>query len=132
MRGRYLHILIVITRLAAGTLIVPATLVTGLLTFPTTCTCGAEQPHEHSIFGIADHHHGGQHVRNDGPHGEAIRVETQGVTLQTPTGTAAPALTAVHQDAVRLLSLPQASTPNETIQTPSGRSTTPDVPPPRA
>lgn len=42
---------------SAGGLILVLALVTGLLNFPTICHCGAELPHPHSLFVLADHHH---------------------------------------------------------------------------
>lgn len=31
--------------------------ITGLLHFPSSCTCGAQLPHTHSLFQLAGHHH---------------------------------------------------------------------------
>jgi len=42
---------------SAGGLILVLALVAGLLNFPSTCQCGAEVPHPHSLFLLADHHH---------------------------------------------------------------------------
>jgi hypothetical protein len=43
-------------RSASGLILVLA-LISGLLNFPSTCQCGAELPHPHSLFLLADHHH---------------------------------------------------------------------------
>jgi len=45
-----------LSRSAGGLLLVSA-LITGLLNFPSTCHCGAEIPHPHSLFLLAEHHH---------------------------------------------------------------------------
>lgn len=42
---------------SAGGLILVLALITGLLNFPSVCHCGAELPHPHSLFLLADHHH---------------------------------------------------------------------------
>lgn len=132
MRERELHILIVFTRLAASTLIVPVALVAGMLSFPTTCQCGADQPHEHPIFGLASHHHGNQHTRPDGPHDEAIRAGAHGVSVQTPAGQATAPLTAIGAPGFTLHALPRTAMTIENVIAPDGMGATPDVPPPQA
>lgn len=42
---------------SAGGLLLVSALISGLLNFPSTCDCGAEMPHPHSLFLLADHHH---------------------------------------------------------------------------
>lgn len=132
MHTRYLDMLIVLTRLAASTLIVPFALVAGMLSFPTTCTCGADQPHQHPLFGVAGHHHGGQRTTAGGPDTEIIRAGGVSLTTQTTAESAAPSLTAVQTAESRLQSLPRASMLNDGVQILDGLSAMPDVPPPRA
>lgn len=47
-----------VARIGISTLLLPALLISSLLSFPSTCRCGAELPHTHSIFGLAGHSHG--------------------------------------------------------------------------
>ena len=42
---------------SARGLVLVSLLISGLLNFPSTCQCGAELPHPHSLFLLADHHH---------------------------------------------------------------------------
>ncbi len=44
-------------RPVAGHLVIVLLLITGLLNFPSVCDCGAELPHAHSLFILADHDH---------------------------------------------------------------------------
>lgn len=132
MHARYIHILMYFTRLAASTLIVPAVLVTGLLSFPTTCTCGADYPHEHPLFGIAGHHHGHQQPASSRHDAEVIHAGGSGITVQASSGMAAPALTAMRAADVNLQSIPRAALAAVAVNTPAGIHAAPDVPPPQA
>jgi hypothetical protein len=69
---------------AAGTLVLPLALVSGLLTFPTTCACGAAQPHSHPLYAVAGHDHqvaGGHHGPDDSDLPPIVEVETAGAIL---------------------------------------------------
>jgi hypothetical protein len=133
MRVHYLDILIYLTRLAASTLIVPAVLATALLSFPTSCTCGAEYPHEHPLFGIAGHHHG-----PTGPTDEPqrrpnhARTKVAGPQVQAPSATAASLLTAIPTGSANIQSIPRPLLILVTTDAPDGTHATPDVPPPQA
>ncbi|HYI15034.1 MAG TPA: hypothetical protein VEX37_06565 [Thermomicrobiales bacterium] len=130
MNRRCVYILAYLTRLMASTAIIPTALVAGMLSFPTTCQCGADRPHEHSIFEMPGHHHGEQRTTHGGPDIELIRASTDGVTVQTPTGGATPSLAAVRAVASHLGDLPRASLPNDATLIPDGLQSVPDVPPP--
>jgi hypothetical protein len=67
-----------LARCAAGTLVLPLALVSGLLTFPTTCACGAAQPHSHPLYAVAGHDH-----RDADGHAAAVVVsaESDGAVL---------------------------------------------------
>lgn len=132
MHARFLIIVMSITRLAAGTLIVPTALVAGMMTFPTTCTCGADYPHDHPLYGIAGHHHGQQQEREPGPHGEARASDLHGVSIQAPTTTASTALQAINATAQTLQPLPRASIAIEQVIITDGLLEQPDVPPPQS
>jgi hypothetical protein len=132
MRARYLNILMLFTRLTASTLVVPAVLAASMLSFPTTCTCGAEYPHEHPLFGIAGHHHGAQRTTTGGPDTEFIRSGIHGITVEASTGASSPTLTATHAAETPLQPLPRPEKPAHISQPSDGVSATPDVPPPRA
>lgn len=131
MHERYLIIVMSIARLAASTLIVPTALVAGMLSFPTTCTCGADYPHEHPLFGIAGHHHGPQQERQEGPHGPAYSSDTHGVSVHAPMASASPALQAISAMTQTLQPLPRPSIAIAQIIQPDGTQSTPDVPPPQ-
>jgi hypothetical protein len=129
MNSSGISILIYLTRLLASTAIVPTALVAGMLSFPTTCQCGADQPHGHSIFEMRDHYHG---ERPDGSENrEPVRAGVDGVTVQTPIGNATPALAAVQTAALALQPLPRAALVAGAEQMPAGLQLTPDVPPPQ-
>ena len=132
MHRHKLHILSVLARVIASTAIVPAFIVAGLLSFPTTCQCGADYPHDHSIFDMPGHHHGNQPAAAGWPHTEFNHAGTDGVTVQTPAGANTPPLAAVQATLSHLHSVPQDSTPIDTVVIPDGLRTTPDVPPPQA
>jgi len=131
MIRRCFNILIYFTRLLVSTAIVPTALVAGMLSFPTTCQCGADQPHSHSIFEMRGHHHGPR--TEDPKHDrEVIRVGVDGVTAQAPTASATPTLAAVFATAVPVESLPRAGIAITTPSMPDGQQSTPEVPPPQA
>jgi hypothetical protein len=44
-------------RCGAGGLLIVSLVIGGLLSVPTRCTCGAERPHEHSLFTLPGHWH---------------------------------------------------------------------------
>jgi hypothetical protein len=56
---RWPIILRAIFRLIAGSSLVPAFLVAGVLSFPASCQCGSALPHDHSLFALASHSHVG-------------------------------------------------------------------------
>ena len=132
MYERIVHIITLITRLAAGTLLVPITLIAGLMTTPATCQCGADLPHAHALVGFAGHHHnddGSQSIRDDG---EVVASGQDGVTVQAPAGSTLQAHTALNASAARLLTFPHTGVPPTSTLIPDGLRAVPDVPPPRA
>ncbi len=131
MYPRCLNILILLTRLAASTVIVPATLVAGLMTFPTTCACGSDYPHEHPLFGIAGHRHDDRPTKSGSEDVEIIRLGIDGVTVQPAVDAGSPSLTAVHGALGQIQLLPQATTLVEPGLIPDGTTSLPDFPPPR-
>lgn len=133
MRVRYLDILIYLTRLAASTLIMPAVLATAMLSFPTTCTCGAEYPHEHPLFGIAGHHHGpdGQ-TTEPKRQTDVAHASVDGPSIQASSGAAALSLTAIPTGSTRIQPIPRPLLTFAAIHPPDGTHATPDVPPPQA
>ncbi|HEX5165798.1 MAG TPA: hypothetical protein VFV93_10415 [Thermomicrobiales bacterium] len=133
MRVRYLDILIYLTRLGASTLIMPAVLATALLSFPTTCTCGAEYPHEHPLFGITGHHHGpGGEADSQQRRSDVSRASVDGPSVQASSGAAALSLTAIPTGSAHLQSIPRPLLQFGITNAPDGAHATPDVPPPQA
>jgi hypothetical protein len=131
MNRRALSLLAYVTRLIASTAIVPTALVAGMLSFPTTCQCGADQPHGHSIFEMPGHDHGEQ--RDDtGNDREVIQAGGDGATVQTPAGNATPALAAVQTATTSLQTLPRATLETDAALMPDGYQLDTDVPPPQA
>ena len=49
------------------TLLVPILLSSGLLLFPTTCTCGSRVPHQHALYGLGHHHHSNRPTKREVP-----------------------------------------------------------------
>lgn len=47
----------VVARIGISSLLLPALLISSLLSFPSNCRCGAELPHTHSLFSLAGHTH---------------------------------------------------------------------------
>lgn len=106
-------------------------LVLSLLTFPTTCRCGAELPHEHVLFALPGHHHSGQSTASDSITGDARDYD--GPVLRASDGWAAigqPVIVAVQLLAFRLLRSLRLILPFADIL-PDGLVVTPDPPPPR-
>ena len=131
MHGRFLNLLIVVTRLAAGTVLAPLALVAGMMTIPTTCQCGTEYPHAHALFGIAGHHHGHPHdtyTHDD----ESITGGQHGVTVQAPPGSALQASAATTPPLPAPRILPNTGSLSTTILKPDELTAAPDVPPPQA
>jgi hypothetical protein len=131
MNRHGISILASLIRLLASTAIVPTALVAGMLSFPTTCQCGADHPHEHSIFEMPGHHHGDTRQSSGGDR-EVVRAGVDGATVQAPTGTATPSLSAVQTAAPALQPLPRAALVAEAALKPDGHHSTPAVPPPQA
>jgi hypothetical protein len=131
MNRHDISILASLIRLLASTAIVPTALVAGMLSFPTTCQCGADQPHEHSIFEMPGHHHGDTREGSGGDR-EVVRAGVEGATVQASTGTATPALWAVQTTSPTLQPLPRAALGADAALRPDGHHSTPDVPPPQA
>ena len=132
MHARFLNLLIVVTRLAAGTVLVPLALVAGMITIPTTCQCGADYPHAHALFGIAGHHHGHTHTAYTRDDAEPITSGQLGVTIQAPSGSALQASAATTPSLPTHHILPNAGMASTTVLKPDGLTSVPDVPPPRA
>jgi hypothetical protein len=117
---------------AAARLILALGLVLGLLTFPTACRCGADLPHEHALFELPGHHHGGQSTANASDAGSASDYD--GPVLRVPDGSAAigqPVTLAVQLLAYPLLRLLRSALPFSDVL-PDGLAIAPDPPPPRA
>jgi len=131
MRGQFLSILMLTIRLMTSAVVVPVALVAGMLTFPTTCQCHADQPHPHALFGLAGHHHSDQRTPPPETNREIVRAGLDGVTVQAATGTATQALTALHASMTVLSLMPTATVPPAAILIPDGLHAVPDVPPPR-
>jgi hypothetical protein len=129
MKRGWIHILGYLTRLLVSTAIVPTAIVAGMLSFPTTCQCGADHPHGHSIFEIRDHYHGER--PNSSEKREPVRAGVDGAIVQTPIGNAMPALAAVQTAATALQPLPRAALVAGGEQMPAGLQLSPDVPPPQ-
>ena len=49
----------VVARVGISSLLLPALLISSLLSFPSSCRCGAELPHVHGLFSLAGHSHTG-------------------------------------------------------------------------
>jgi hypothetical protein len=130
MNRSCIHILGYLTRLLASTAIVPTTIVAGMLSFPTTCQCGADYPHGHSIFEMPGHSHG-ERRNDDSRDREVARAGVDGATFQYPTGNATPSLAAVQTPVSALQPLPRAALIASAELMPAGFQTTPDVPPPQ-
>jgi hypothetical protein len=131
MNRHGISILASLIRLLASTAIVPTALVAGMLSFPTTCQCGTDHPHEHSIFEMPGHHHGDTRRSSDGDR-DLVRAGMDGATVQSPAGAATPALSAVQTAAQALQPLPRAALVAGAALAPDGHHSTPDVPPPQA
>ena len=50
-----------------ATLLVPILLSSGLLLFPTSCTCGSRVPHQHALYGLGDHQHSNRPTKRAAP-----------------------------------------------------------------
>lgn len=112
-------------------LILALGLVLGLLTFPTTCRCGAELPHEHVLFELPGHHHDGQSTASDSTTDDARDYD--GPVLRASDGWAAigqPVTVAVQLLASPLLRSLRSILPFTDVL-PDGLVVTPDPPPPR-
>lgn len=119
-------------RNATGTgLILALALVLSLLSFPTSCRCGAALPHEHALFELPGHNHRGQPAA--GTVGTTDARDYNGPVLRSAEGSGAigqPA-TAVVQllpyPLLRLLQVPLFSS----VIAPDGLVLVLDPPPPR-
>ena len=107
-------------------------LVLGLLTFPTTCRCGADLPHQHGLFELPMHHHGSTSpvtARSAGDVGDG-----EGPVLRAPGARAAdsqPSMAALQLVISLLLRCAAAPCVPFSLM-PSGVVVVPDPPPPRA
>jgi hypothetical protein len=72
----------VIAGLLSASVALPALLVVGLLSFPSSCACGAVMPHDHSLFVLSAHHHAARHhdARRN-----AIEAHDSGAAFHTPS-----------------------------------------------
>ena len=77
-------------RPTAGMIILLVLLLTGLLNFPSVCNCGAELPHAHSLFMLADHHHTSDGELDRTPPGD--RPDASATSIATNTATSGPIL----------------------------------------
>ena len=125
-------IIIALTRIVAGTLLVPLTLVTGLLTIPTTCQCDAQLPHPHALLALGDHSHAHQHHAGAENQREIVTSGQDGVTVQAPPAPSLTALSALHVAGMNIADLPRVTIAVDSIVALTGRVAVPDVPPPRA
>ncbi len=118
--------------ISAARLILALGLVLGLLTFPTACRCGADLPHEHALFQLPGHYHGGQSTASASSAGSASDYD--GPVLRAPDGPAAigqPVTLAVQLLAYPLLRLLRSTLLFSDVL-PDGLAIVPDPPPPRA
>lgn len=117
-------------------------LVFGMLNFPSTCDCGAELPHAHSLFILGDHYHSpdGEIDTTPKPHSsDATSSATHadwtpgGPTLQGPSsefiggGPIGLSLTTVSTGS----GLTSGLSVDFRHSIPSGETTTPEPPPPQ-
>lgn len=80
---------ITILRSSAASVLVLPLIVAGLLSSPTSCLCGADVPHSHSLFTLRGHHHGrghdSSHHRHAGEHETTdTNINQQGPQLRAP------------------------------------------------
>lgn len=82
-------------------LLIPTALVAGLLSVPTTCRCGAEHPHTHTIFQLGEHHHHDDNGASDASATRMSAADTPGThhppnddaaQVETPSPTAGSSL----------------------------------------
>jgi hypothetical protein len=118
--------------LGAAGLSLTLLLVLGLMTFPTTCRCGADLPHQHGLFELPGHHHG-----DAAPlvgYGTSGNHDLERPVVRAPEGSGAN--TQVSAATVQSLSYPPVRWPQRSPLSsslvPDGRSVVPDPPPPRA
>jgi hypothetical protein len=118
--------------LALSTLIIPIALIAGMLSFPSTCQCGAVLPHDHSLFMLAGHSHlsGAHH------HDHAARKASasyDGPTFQLPAANAsaqnegavlAPSVLTINSDRPFFAAVKPQPLPSQ--------AEAPELPPPRA
>jgi hypothetical protein len=133
-------------RIIAGSALVPAFLVAGLLSVPASCQCGTSMPHDHSLFAVASHTHAPASDRRSHPHPERDHaddsaqrtsrndeVQVVGSALQRTADVASGQVRAI---AVVLMSVVTAgSTEQVAIATEPpacGCVVTPERPPPQA
>jgi hypothetical protein len=116
-------------RFGAGGLLLVSLVIGGLLSVPTRCTCGAESPHEHSIFTLRSHWHS---PYDHDPSAEIIRVRYDGPTLSVGESSAFASGVA-DLESSSLSIAPAGILPNALRDTTPvhGRSHTPESPPPR-
>jgi hypothetical protein len=75
-------------RHASLALLLPFSLVAGLLTFPTTCGCGEAWPHDHALFALSGHHHDADGNLAPPPQptdAAGVEAAQHGVALELPT-----------------------------------------------
>lgn len=115
----------------AAWLILALGLVLGLLTFPTACRCGADLPHEHALFELSGHHHGGGSTAHAPGTGSA--GDYDGLVLRVPDGAAIGQPVTL---AVQLLTYPLLRRRRPVLPSsdslPDGLALVLDPPPPRA
>jgi hypothetical protein len=139
---RWPIILRVIFRIIAGSSLVPAFLVVGLLSFPSSCQCGAALPHDHSLFALASHshvhpptgghHHGADTIDDSATQQRASEVRLTGPAFQVATDVARGQARAICLPlTVELLGCVTGIAPVDAAVDAVGRVTIPDIPPPK-
>lgn len=116
-------------RFGAGSLLIASLAIGGLLSVPTRCTCGADLPHEHSLFGLRHHYHGEAQPTAGEP--EALAT-ADGPSVTAPSGTGAGVAVATFADG-HLAGIDRGGPVVMFDSTAlAGRADRPDSPPPRA
>jgi hypothetical protein len=114
-------------------LMLPFTLVAGLLTFPTSCACGAELPHDHGLFTLHRHDHHDHSAESDRARTTSDDLpESRGAAVHAPSSAGSSAA----QLAVFTAALPNDSAPGflplwPVVHATLGRSVQPESPPPQ-
>ena len=111
-------------------------LVGGLITVPTTCECGADVSHGHSLFEMPGHHHELEHVNQDEGHNRQGIAHDYHIEVPAQNGSqlthGVDRVIVVFVNALMLSDSWQLfSYPDTVIDLGDGHVDTPEAPPPR-